>query len=283
MPPIARTATAPAASAALAALIARAAPAALAALAAAAFAGPALAQSLEVTSGDGGRVSIRAGGASAADVAAALGESTGVAVVVTGDASTALDVDIVDEPLEKAVAHLAPNHLLMRGDAASGAPITEIVLMMPDGDDGGVESTEFLPTGEPTDGVVAEEPLVAEGQDGAGGPDAGQSRDGGIEVLRDPDRAAAVRAAAASAVAAQAAAQAAELAGGALEQGLDDGSGIDPATGEPYDGALPLDDGSGIDPSTGLPYDDALPLDDGSGVDPATGQPSLDGTGILNR
>ena len=219
----------------------------------------ALAQSVEVTAGEPGRVSIRAGGASAAEVAEALTARTGISVVVTGDASTPIDVDIVDEPLEKAVAHLAPNHLLMRGDRAADASITEIVLMMPDGDDGGVESTEFLPTGEPTDGVVTDDAGYAEG--GGELDENGQPIDGGLEVLRDPDRAAAVRAAAASAVAAQAAAQAAELAGG-QDGFVDDGSGIDPATGLPLVDGVPVDDGGAayeeaIDPATGLPFEDA--------------------------
>ncbi len=209
------------------------------ALAALVLAGTARAQTVDVQPGEGDRVSVRSNGASAADVAQALGERTGISVVVTGDASTAVDVDIVDEPLVKAVAQLAPNHMLVRGGRGGDAPITEIVLMMPDGQDGGIESTEFLPTGEPTDGVGAEDPTLA-AQD-AGFDENGQPIEQQLEVLRDPDRAAAVRAAAASAVAAQAAARAAELGAGgeeALINGVpfDDGSGIDPATGEPFGG-----------------------------------------------
>lgn len=223
-------------------VIARVAPLALC-LAAPFGWGVAAAQSLEVTAGEAGRVSIRAAGARAADVAEALGQRTGISIVVTGDAGTPVDVDIVDEPLEKAVAQLAPNHLLMRAGKTPGSTITEIVLMMPDGDDGGVESTEFLPTGEPTDGIVTDDGSFAEG-DGAVDEN-GMPLDQGVQILRDPDRAAAVRAAAAAAVAAQAAAQAAQLSGGGQEGVIDDGSGIDPATG------LPFDDGQGIDPATG--------------------------------
>ena len=224
----------------------------------------AAAQSVEVTEGGPGRVSIRAGNASAAQIAQALTERTGIPVAVTGDAATAIDIDIVDEPLAKAVAAIAPNHLLMRGNAEPDSPITEIVLMMPDGSDGGIESTEFLPTGEPADGIVTEDPALA--ADGTGGG----ALDAGLEVLRDPDRAAAVRAAAASAVAEQAATQAAELAGGGIDAGgqdgfVDDGAGLDPATSLPLVDGVPVDAGGAafeqaIDPATGLPVEDgALP------------------------
>ena len=236
---------------------------ALVALATALALGEAGAQALDVSAGDDGRVSIRASGTDAAAVASALGERTGISIVVTGDAATPIDVDIVDEPLEKAVAQLAPNHLLMRGNAA-GAPIVEIVLMMPDGDDGGVESTEFLPTGEPADGVVSEDPSYA-AQDGGAGDGSepeydasGQPIDRSLQLLRDPDRAAAVRAAAASAVAAQAAARAAELAAAGLQEPLQE-SMIDESTG------LPPDDGTGT-------------LDGGGGA-----LPELEGSGLLNR
>ena len=227
------------------------------ALAALLTGGPALAQSVEITENGPGRVSIRAGGASASEVAEALSRETGISIAVTGDGSTAIDVDIVDEPIGKAVSQLAPNHLLMRADKTPDARITEIVLMMPDGDDGGVESTEFLPTGEPTDEIIAEDPVVA-GGDGAVDEN-GQPIEAGLQILRDPDRAAAVRAAAASAVAAQAAQQAADLAA---------------AGGQSADGLV--DDGSG------LPLVDGVPVDDGSDVDPATGL-QLEGSGLLNR
>ena len=127
----------------------------LAAAFAAAFAAGAFAQqSFDVTMRDG-LLSIRANGTSAAELAAALAEETGIRVVVTGDAEQGLTTEIVEEPLVKAIALLSPNHLLVRGEGGAGAPLLEIVLMLDEAGGGGTggEEMEFLPSGAPADEI----------------------------------------------------------------------------------------------------------------------------------
>ncbi len=118
----------------------------------------------DVSSRDG-LVSIFANAASAAEVANALGDATGVSVVVHGEQTTKLSAEIVDVPLEKAIALLAPSHMLVRESAASDAEIVEVVLMMPDPEGGVAGDTQFLPTGEPADGVMPDD--ISSGAEGA--------------------------------------------------------------------------------------------------------------------
>lgn len=122
-------------------------------------------QRWDISSRDG-LVSIFANAASAADIAIALGDATGVTVVVHGEPTTPLTAEIVDVPLDKAIALLAPSHMLVRASQDSDAEIIEVVLMMPDPEGGGVSSAEFLPSGEPADGVVSDE---TDGQFGTAG------------------------------------------------------------------------------------------------------------------
>jgi len=97
-----------------------------------------------------GRLTMRFDAVPAERLAEALHRETGIAFVVTGEPGTPLSGDFVDEPLDKAIALLSPNHLLVREDARPDAPIVEVVMMMPDGTNGG-GSTEFLPSGGPSD------------------------------------------------------------------------------------------------------------------------------------
>ena len=131
---------------------------------------PASAQQRWDVSSRDGLVTIMANAASAADLANAIGEATGVNVVVHGEPSTPLTADIVDTPLDKAIAELAPSHLVVREDSSVDSPIVEVVLLMPDPVAGSSGSTEFLPTGAPTDGVVAEEAAVPAAPDPQANP-----------------------------------------------------------------------------------------------------------------
>lgn len=145
-------------------------------------------QRWNVSSRDG-LVSVFANAATAADLAAALGNATGVNVVVHGEPSTPLSAEIVDEPLDKAVALLAPSHMLVRDGDAMDADIIEVVLMMPDPDGGSGGSTEFLPSGEPADGVVSD---IATQQGTEAGALSAQTSGAGVDAapLRGPNRAA---------------------------------------------------------------------------------------------
>ncbi len=107
----------------------------------------------DVTSRDG-LVTILANAATAADIAAAIGDATGVAVIVHGEPSTPLSANIVDEPLDKAIAQLSPSHMLVRDGDATDSEIIEVVLMMPDPASSAATSTEFLPSGAPAPEVV---------------------------------------------------------------------------------------------------------------------------------
>lgn len=165
--------------------------------------------SIEVTARDG-RVWIRAQGAAAADIASALAEQTGISMVVTGEPSTPLTANIEDEKLEKAIAEIAPNNMVVRASASPDSAITEIVMMMPDSESGVADSAEFLPSGEPADGVVGGEEQTYEEQayeeqayeEPVYDPETGLPVEQGIgepvdpSLLRDPNRRAAVQEAA---------------------------------------------------------------------------------------
>lgn len=179
-------------------------------------------QAVSVRAHDG-LLSVQANNASANELAEVLSDQLGISVVVTGDTEARVNIDIIDEPLEKALAKLSPNYMLVRNSRQPGSEITEVVLMMGEGSGSGNVSggeDEFLPSGSPADDVVIEEvqPL-----DGA--------------PLRDPDRSAEVRAAA------DAASSDSE---GLSPENFGDSpppESFDPVTGLP------------IDPNTGLPLE----------------------------
>jgi len=181
------------------------------------------AQAINIQSGDG-RLSIRASNASIIEVATRLSEQLGITVVVTGDNESPLTVDIVDEPVEKAINQLSPNNMVVRAGEFGKGDITEIVLIMGESSDGASSgSDEFLPTGSPADEVVDD------------GSDPNMQVSEGSE-LRDPNRAQAARDAAA------AAATDAGLSGDAADVNAGEVA-FDPVSGLP------------IDPTTGLPLD----------------------------
>ena len=129
----------------------------------AAVAGTALAQQpFDVALRDG-LLSIRANDAPAVALAEALAGETGVSFVVTGDPQQAITVEIVDEPFDRAVAQLSPNHLLMRDGERADAPVIEVVLMLddaPDGSGGAGGGAEFLPSGAPAEEIVPDSELA---------------------------------------------------------------------------------------------------------------------------
>jgi len=182
----------------------------------------ALAQSdIEIRSSDG-YLSVQASNVSASELAEELSNELGINVIVTGDAETRVNLDIVEEPLDKALAKLSPSNMLVRD--SNDEDIIEVVLMMGEvqssGASGGAD--QFLPSGSPAEAVV--DPQAQQQIQEADTPDA----------FREPDRSAQVRSAAgaASSDANLPAAQLPPMYG-------EDGSPIDP---------------SQINPKTGLPY-----------------------------
>ena len=133
---------------------------------------------------DNGNVSVRANNVSASELAAELSDQLGISVVVTGEADTPVNVDIVDEPLEIALGKLSPNNMMVRN--SQGTEITEVVLMMGEGDSGstGGSSDQFLPSGSPAEAVQDEQ---ATGQDPAAADQANQIRDSAGSASNDPN------------------------------------------------------------------------------------------------
>lgn len=171
-----------------------------------------------------GMLSVQASNVSATELATELSQQLGISVVVTGDAEARVNLDIVEEPLEKALAKLSPNNMLVR--ASNTSDIIEVVLMMGEGQDsaGSGGSDQFLPNGSPAEEVMNEQ-AVEQAQE-ASDPGA----------LRDPNRAAQVRAAAAAA-SSDANLPAAQVPPMYAEEGqMNTGEApIDPATGLPHD------------------------------------------------
>lgn len=109
---------------------------------------------VEVDSTDG-LLSVRASNVSASELAAQLRESLGISVVVTGNTEARVNLDIVEEPFEKALAKLSPNNMLVRD--AQEQKIIEVVLMMGESSAGGGNAEQFLPSGSPADEVISGE------------------------------------------------------------------------------------------------------------------------------
>ncbi|MFK8083693.1 MAG: hypothetical protein AB8B97_25710 [Granulosicoccus sp.] len=169
---------------------------------------------------ENGTLSVQASDVSASELAVELSNELGITVVVTGDAETRVNLDIVDEPLEKALGKLSPNNMLVRNNDAS--EIIEVVLMMGEGQQSSQSSgsEQFLPSGSPAEAVIDESGQIA---DDAVDPN----------MLRDPNRSEQAR---------QAAGAASSDAAFPLEPArprlADEAPGqpeIDPATGLPYE------------------------------------------------
>jgi len=92
---------------------------------------------------------------------------------------------------------LSPNHMLVREDSSSDAKIIEVVLMLDDAGSSSAGAGEFLPTGDPTEAIIADEQLDPNGEqaldagtigtgiaNGAGGTQVER----GINKLRDSMR-----------------------------------------------------------------------------------------------
>lgn len=186
-----------------------------------------MAQAIHAQSGidissENGTLSVQANNVSASELASELSNELGINVVVTGDAETRVNLDIVEEPLDKALAKLSPNNMLVRD--SNDNDIIEVVLMMGEGQNTGAGggADQFLPSGSPAEEVIDSESL--EQIQESDNPD----------LLRDPNRSEQVRAAAAAA-SSDANLPAAQV----PPMFADDGTPIDP---------------SQIDPATGLPY-----------------------------
>lgn len=166
---------------------------------------------VQVDSSDG-LLTIKANNISASELAEKLSDELGISVVVTGDAETRVNLDIVEEPVERALGKLSPNNMLVHDEKAQ--EIIEVVLMMGEGQSSGGSSEQFLPSGSPAEAVVSEQPPVQALQQEPVDPGS----------LRDPNRVA----------------QAREAAGAArsdanLPNPANEGqqAPIDPATGQP--------------------------------------------------
>jgi len=105
-----------------------------------------------------GRLSVNANNVSVAQLADALSQETGIAIVIQGDTNAAMSADINDEPFEKAIAKLSPNHLLVHASKALDAEILEVVLIIPEGGSQASVGGEFLPSGAPAEEIAGAQP-----------------------------------------------------------------------------------------------------------------------------
>ncbi|NND91215.1 MAG: hypothetical protein HKN42_10155 [Granulosicoccus sp.] len=178
-------------------------------------------QDVQVSERDG-LLSVQASNTSASHLAEVLAERLGISVVVTGDTEALVNIDIVDEPLAKALAKLSPNHMLVRSSKLADSSIVEVVLMMGEegsSQDSGGSDDQFLPSGSPADDVV-----VIDDQ---------QSTQDGADPL-DPNGAA------------------------AASESIEASSGD--SAGQPADAAEGYPAPDSFDPVTGLPIDPATGL-----------------------
>ena len=140
------------------------------------------AQDVQVRSQDG-LLSVKASNASATQLAEVLSDQLGISVIVTGNTEALVNIDIVEEPLDKALTKLSPNNMLVRAGKESDSEIVEVVLLMGESfqnGSAGAAADQFLPSGSP-----AEEIPVSANDNGVQPTEAA--------VLRDPNRAQLVR------------------------------------------------------------------------------------------
>lgn len=116
----------------------------------------ALAESFIEVTNENGLLSIKASDTTASELAEALTEHLGINVIVTGDTEKLINIDIIEEPLDKAFSKLSPNNMLVRASKATDSDITEVILIMGDGSGTGStnqSNNQFLPSGSPTDAI----------------------------------------------------------------------------------------------------------------------------------
>ncbi len=132
-------------------------------------------QDVQVSQQDG-LLSVQASNASVSRLAEVLSDELGINVVITGNTEELVNIDIVNEPLEKALTKLSPNNMLVKSGENENSDVIEVVLMMSDGAPAGPSagSEEFLPSGSPADEVFITEQGNSQADDGA--------------PLRDPNR-----------------------------------------------------------------------------------------------
>lgn len=108
---------------------------------------------------ENGIISVKATDVSASAIVEELTDRLGIHFVVTGNAETRLNLDIIEEPLDKVLPKLSPNNLIVRESADDSSQIIEVVLMLGDNNasDGNAVSEQFLPTGSPVEGITSQE------------------------------------------------------------------------------------------------------------------------------
>lgn len=115
---------------------------------------PSLAGSINVLTLHDGKLTISASQILLVDLAQELANISGINFTVVGETNRFIDVDIADEPLAKAIAKLAPSHLLVSERVNETLVISEVIFMLQDDNNAGVNFQEFLPTGEPAEGFI---------------------------------------------------------------------------------------------------------------------------------
>ena len=128
-----------------------------------------------------GLVTLKANNAPVVQLADALAQELNINVVISGDDAGSISADIVDEPVEKALALLSPNHMLVREDSSPDARIIEVVLMLDDTGSSNTSVGEFLPSGDPTEAIVPDEELMNANPASS----IAENVEQGIEELRD--------------------------------------------------------------------------------------------------
>jgi hypothetical protein len=145
-------------------------------------------ESVQVRNEDG-LVWVKADNVPATSLASELSNNLGIRIVLTGDTNTRMNVNIVEEPLEKAVTKISPSNLVVRETADPSSQIVEVVLMLAEGtlSSAGAEESRFLPSGQPSEDTIPMDDYI----------DPAEAYDPGS--LRDPDRAMRAREAAVAA------------------------------------------------------------------------------------
>lgn len=105
-----------------------------------------------------GLLSVNASNVPVTQLADALSQETGIAVIVQGDTNASISADISDEPIDKAIAKLSPNHMLVHASKALDADILEVVLIIAEGGAQAASGGEFLPSGAPAEEVAVAQP-----------------------------------------------------------------------------------------------------------------------------